>query len=124
MRGGILGRNMSEPTPAPTATVIRTCPEAGKPVRHPWVRRILVIGWTSIFLSAVCLLAGDWVATTKPDTTPLVWGLLLMGARLFGLTSFTIGVVAVFNHRWTQGILLLLLAVGLPIAAFLTFGTI
>lgn len=113
---------MTEPAPAPPTD--RTCPETGKPVRHPWVRRILVIGWISIVLSAICLFAGDWVATTKPDTTPLAWGLLLMGARVFGLTSFTIGAVAVFNHRWTQGILLLLLAVGLPIAAFLMFGTI
>lgn len=87
------------------------------------VRRALLAGWACVALSAVFLwLSGPVTGSAGSDG--VLWAVYLMLARLFGIGSFAIGALAIFNHRWLTGILLLLLSVVLPVVAYTMHGTI
>ena len=80
--------------------------------------RLFLAGWGCAVLSAVFLAlsfaagANMWMA---------IW---LTIARIFGIGGFVIGLIAIFNRRWTVGCLLLLISVGLPFASLIYHGTL
>lgn len=95
---------------------------AGGPDR--WVRTVLRSGWVCVGLSAVFLYLSHPIGSGGGQENLLLWATWLMFARLFGIASFAIGCVAIYNHRWTQGIALLLLSVVLPVVSFFLHGTL
>ena len=88
-----------------------------------FVRRVIWAGWTCVVLSALLLYLSKAV-DAESDAGNFLWAMLLMAARACGLASFAIGGVAIYNGRWNQGVLLMLLAIVLPVIAFLVHGTI
>jgi hypothetical protein len=46
----------------------------------------------------------------------------MMLARVCGLVALGTGGIAIYNHRWVQGILLLGGSVGMPMVSFLWYG--
>jgi len=88
------------------------------------VRRVVIAGWLCLACSAVCLALVELADPGGRRGGMMLRAFLLMGARMFGLSSFAIGCIAIYNHRWTAGVFLLLLAVVLPVVAFLFHGTI
>ena len=81
-------------------------------------------GWACVVLSAVFLYLSKVAGPDQPNPNDVVWAVSLMMARLCGMSSFAIGAVAIYNHRWTQGVLMMLSSVVLPGIAFLVHGTI
>lgn len=88
------------------------------------IRKALRAGWASVFLSAVFLYLSHPIGSGGSQENLLLWATWLMCARLFGIVSFAIGCVAIYNQRWTQGIALLLLSVVLPVVSILLHGTL
>jgi hypothetical protein len=88
------------------------------------VRRLIWAGRVSIALSALCLYLSGPIAAPGDGHAGVMWAVYLMLARLFGIGAFAIGGVAIFNHRWTEGILLCLIAVSLPFLSLYMHGTI
>jgi hypothetical protein len=88
------------------------------------IRRALRAGWASVALSAVFLYLSHPIGSGGSQENLLLWATWLMLARLFGIASFAIGCVAIYNQRWTQGIALLLLSVVLPVLSILLHGTL
>ncbi len=88
------------------------------------VRRILRIGWVCVALAALFLYLSQAIDHTAGGSAHLAWASTLMFARLCGLISFAIGGIALYNHRWTEGVLLQLLSIVLPVVSFLVHGTI
>lgn len=87
------------------------------------VRRLIWSGWACIALSALFLYMSGPIASARGNDAEVLWAVYLMLARLFGICAFAIGGVAIFNHRWTEGILLCLLAVALPFLSLHMHGT-
>ena len=87
------------------------------------VKRMIFLGWSCLFLSAVFLYLSKQVGVEE-DSANIPWALLLMSARLCGLTSFAIGGLAIYNGKWTTGVLMLLFSVVLPVVAFVVHGAI
>lgn len=88
------------------------------------MRRALRAGWASVGLSVVFLYLSHPIGSGGSQENLLLWATWLMCARLFGIASFAIGCVAIYNQRWTQGIALLLLSVVLPVVSILLHGTL
>lgn len=88
------------------------------------VRRIILVGRACVFLSALFLYLSHVVDSDVGGWQYHLWAIFLMIARMCGLASFAIGGVAIYNRRWTEGVLLMLLSVTLPVIAFLMYGTI
>lgn len=88
------------------------------------IRKALRAGWASVFLSAVFLYLSHPIGSGGSQENLLLWATWLMAARLFGIASFAIGCVAIYNQRWTQGIVLLLLSVVLPVVSILLHGSL
>ena len=85
------------------------------------VRRTLNGAWVCVALSAIFL----WLSKVgEAGGGDVLWAMSLMLARLFGMTSFALGGVALYNHKWNEGIALLLISVVLPVIAFVVHGTI
>jgi hypothetical protein len=93
-------------------------------VPSPAESTLATAGRASIALSALFLYLSGPIALAKADGSEVMWAIYLMSARLFGICAFAIGGVAIFNHRWTEGILLCLLAVTLPFLSLYMHGTI
>lgn len=91
---------------------------------HPVVRRAIWGGWACVALSALFLYLSGPTASAPAEDYGVLWAMYLMLARLFGIGSFAIGTLAVFNQRWLVGITLLLLSVVLPVIAYRLHGTI
>ncbi len=92
---------------------------------HPLVARAIWCGWGCVALSALFLwLSGPMTGGPEAAGDGVLWAVYLMLARLFGIASFAIGGLAIFNHRWTVGVLLLLISVILPFVAYQLHGTI
>jgi hypothetical protein len=87
------------------------------------VRRLLWAGRVSIVLSAAFLYLSGPITAARGSDSEVMWATYLMLARLFGICAFAIGGVAIFNHRWTEGVLLCLIAVGLPFLSLYMHGT-
>ena len=92
-----------------------------KRLANPLIPRIIAAGWLCVGLSAGFL----WLSSVFADdpAKATLWALFLMLARLFGIASFAIGGLAIFNHRWAVGIALFLISVALPFLAYSLFGT-
>lgn len=88
------------------------------------VQRVVLTGWACILFSALFLWLSSVVDSGRDGAGSILWASLLMVARLCGLASFAIGGVAIYNRRWTAGVLLMLLSVALPVVAFVVHGTI
>lgn len=88
---------------------------------HLLVRRLIWGGRMSIVLSALFLYLSGPITG---DGNEVMWAVYLMLARLFGIFAFAVGGVAIFNRRWTEGILLCLAAVALPFLSLYMHGTI
>ncbi len=88
------------------------------------VRRTLYAGWLCVALSALFLYVSGTVDVERGRSSDFLWATSLMLARLFGMGSFAIGGVAIYNHRWTEGVLIMLSSVVLPLIAFVLHGTI
>ena len=88
------------------------------------VRRMIWCGWGCIVLSALFLYLSGPITSARGDASEVLWAIYLMAARLFGIGAFAIGGVAIFNHRWTEGILLCLIAMVLPFLSLYMHGTI
>ena len=89
---------------------------------HPIVTRVIRIGWVCVLLSALFLYFSGSIPADGDDL--MQWAMLLMVARLFGLASFVIGAVAIYNHRLGEGISLFGISVALPVLSFLVHGTL
>ena len=89
-----------------------------------FVRRVVLAGWICLAISAACLALVGFTDPASRGSGMMVRVCLWMMARMFGLATFAIGCIAIYNHRWTTGVFLLLLAVILPVLAFLAHGTI
>ena len=89
-----------------------------------WVRRAIWAGWICVVLSALFLALSKVVSSDTGSAEHILWAIFLMVARMCGIASFAIGLVAIYNRRWTSGVLMLLCAVWLPVMAFIFFGTI
>lgn len=87
------------------------------------VRRLVWAGWVCIALSALFLYLSGPISSPQGAGGEVLWAIWLMLARLFGIGAFAIGGIAIFNHRWTEGILLCLLAVSLPFVSLSMHGT-
>jgi hypothetical protein len=88
------------------------------------MRKALRAGWASVGLSAILLYLSQPLGSGGSQENVLLWATYLMGARLFGIASFAIGCIAIYNQRWTHGIALLLLSVVLPFVSILLHGTL
>ena len=88
------------------------------------VRRVILAGWACVLLSAVFLYLSKSVGPGEARDSPILFAIYLMLARLFGIASFAIGGVSIYNHHWTAGVMMMLSSVVLPIFAFLVHGTI
>lgn len=89
-----------------------------------FARRVIWAGWVCVVLAAVFLYISKVVEPEQGESGYALWATYLMLARLCGLSSFAIGGIAIFNHRWVEGIAMLLLSFGLPVIAFVLHGTI
>jgi cation transport regulator ChaC len=102
--------------------------EAVRAVREaahaPLLRKVFAAGWGCVALSAVFLYLSHPIGAGGSQENLLLWATWLMFARLFGIGSFAVGCVAIYNQRWNQGIALLLLSVVLPVISFLLHGTL
>jgi hypothetical protein len=87
------------------------------------VRRLIWCGWGCAALSALFLWLSGPFSSAGDEGGVVVWAFYLMAARLAGIGAFAIGGVAIYNHRWTEGILLCLIAVLLPILSLYMHGT-
>ena len=87
-----------------------------------FVRKLIWGGWACLALSALFLYLSGPISSAQGNEVK--WAVYLMLARLFGMFAFAIGGVAIFNHRWTEGILLCLIAVVLPFFSLHMHGTI
>ncbi len=86
-----------------------------------FLSRAIIVGWVCALLSTFFLfLSIRFFAGAESSNW---WAIAMMTARLFGVVSFFIGAVAIFNKRWTSGVLLFLLSIGLPIVAFHFHGS-
>jgi len=103
---------------------VETPPAAPRPHEHLLVRRAIRAGWVCVALSALFLYLSGPTARAPAQDYGVLWATYLMLARLFGIGSFAIGTLAVFNQRWFVGISLLLLSVVLPVIAYRVHGTI
>ncbi|ANM31262.1 hypothetical protein ABI59_19325 [Acidobacteria bacterium Mor1] len=90
--------------------------------KHPLVTRVIRIGWVCVAVSALFLYLSGSLPAEGGDV--MQWALLLMVARLFGLASFTIGAVAIYNRRFGEGIALFGVSIALPVLSFLLHGTL
>jgi hypothetical protein len=87
------------------------------------LHRVIVAGWFCVGLSAVFLYLSRPSAAGEPPRDVLWWAVTLMAARLCGIGAFVVGCIAIYNQRWTHGVILLLLSVVLPAIAFHFHGT-
>jgi len=87
------------------------------------IHRVIAAGWVCAGLSAVFLYLSRPSPAGEPPRDVLWWAVTLMAARICGIGAFATGCVAIYNERWTHGILLLLLAVVLPAIALHVHGT-
>ena len=102
-------------------------PDEGAAGRHAGrgeilVRKLIWGGWACLGLSALFLYLSGPISSAQGGE--VMWVFYLMLARLFGMFAFATGGVAIFNHRWTEGILLCLIAVVLPFLSLYMHGTI
>lgn len=98
-------------------------PQPNAPSRtHILVQRTILVGRICVLLSGVFLYLSKLADTGHSGN--FGWAMLLMAARTCGIASFAIGGVAIYNGRWTEGVLMMLLSVVLPVVAFVAFGTI
>lgn len=88
------------------------------------VKRTILVGWVCVVLSALFLYLSKVVDSDAGGFGNVMWSMFLMAARTCGISSFAIGGVALYNNRWTEGVLMLLLSVVLPVIAFVVHGTI
>ena len=88
------------------------------------VRRTIRAGWVCVVLSALFLYLSKAVEPGQEGSSEVLWAVYLMMARMCGIASFAIGGIAIYNHRWTEGVMMLLLSVVLPVIAFFVHGTI
>lgn len=87
------------------------------------VRRMMWAGRTCIVLSALFLYLSGPISSARGNDSAVLWATYLMLARLFGICAFAIGGVAIFNNRWTEGVLLCLISVVLPLLSLYLHGT-
>jgi hypothetical protein len=87
--------------------------------RYPLVAKLILLGWVCLFLSSVCLFLSSkaWHSQSL-----LLSGCCMMVARVCGLIALGAGGLAIYNHRWLQGVLLLGGSVGMPMVSFLYYG--
>lgn len=86
-----------------------------------FLSRAIIVGWVCALLSTFFLFLSIESFTGAESSN---WSAIaLMTARLFGIVSFFVGAFAVFNKRWTSGVLLFLLSIGLPLVAFHFHGS-
>lgn len=90
----------------------------------PTVDRVIRAGWVCVALSAIFLWLSGPMTRSTDGTDAVLWALYLMAARMFGICSFAIGGVAIYNQRWGMGIALFLVSVLLPFLAYTMHGTI
>ena len=95
-----------------------------QPQKHPLVDRIIWIGWGCVLLSAIFLYLSGAFPKEADEAKMMRWAMLLMVARMFGIASFTIGGVAIYNRRFGTGIALFGISVALPVLSFLVHGTL
>ena len=116
---GFIVRGLEDAGHGPAATA------AVREAAHfPLIRKVLRAGWGCVALSVVFLYLSHPIGSGGGQENLLLWATWLMFARLFGIASFAIGCVAIYNQRWTQGIAMLLLSVVLPVISFLLHGTL
>ena len=84
----------------------------------------IVAGWCCLLGSSVLLFL-----STRELFDPSAGGtsnlsiILLTAARLCGIGGFVAGLYAIFNQRWTAGVLLLLCSIALPFVSLFAHGT-
>ncbi len=88
-----------------------------------FVKKIILIGWIAIALSSLFLFISGYSIGGVPAGSKTLRALLLMLARTAGMAAFGIGAFAIVNHRWTVGVLLIILSTGLPIVSLYLHGT-
>jgi hypothetical protein len=88
------------------------------------IKLVISAGYLFLFLSGVFLYlsTADLLSEDSGSQTAVFVKLTL--SRLFGISGFLIGVVAIFNQKWTAGSLLLIGSLALPFLALLVHGTI
>ena len=91
---------------------------------HPLVNRAIWADWGCVVLSAIFLWLSGPMTQSSDSGHAVMWAVYLMLARFFGICSFAIGGLAIFNHRWWVGVTLFLLSVLLPFLAYTMHGTI
>ena len=85
------------------------------------IKHVLTVGFVALAASAACLLFGKHAWRSE---SLLLAGTCMMSARLCGLISTGVGVVAIYNRKWWQGVMLLAGAAGLPIVSIFVYGFI
>lgn len=92
--------------------------------REKRVGWIIIGGWLLLALSGVFLYLSTEALLADQEGSQMKTLTYLTISRLAGIGSFVIGVVAIFNQRWTPGGLLLIGSVILPFVALFVHGTI
>ena len=81
-------------------------------------------GWICLICSSSCM----YILSSESDPSMIVGGdkhmLVLIVARLFGISAFICGVVCLLHERWTSGALLLFFSMLLPIISIFVAGSI
>lgn len=85
--------------------------------------RAIRIGWLCVAASAVFLYLSRPGEFADAHGQEIRRAIYLMAARLSGIGSFAIGSLAIYNRRWTTGLILLILSMALPFVAFHWHGT-
>ncbi|MCB9030010.1 MAG: hypothetical protein H6619_03085 [Deltaproteobacteria bacterium] len=83
---------------------------------------LIKAGFACLCISSICLYLSTHTNSDTPYNT--ISALWMMTARLAGIAAFFIGAIAIFNQRWTAGVILFVGSVILPIASLFVHGMI
>lgn len=92
-----------------------------RPIVPSPLKIVLVVGFVALALSTLCLFLSKHAWQSQ---SLLLAGVCMLFARCCGLIAMGGGVVAIYNHLWWQGVVLLGGAVGLPILSLTFYGFI
>lgn len=93
--------------------------QTNSPIQNQLVKKLILLGWICLLLSSACLFLSSkaWDAQSL-----LLSGCCMMVARVCGLISLGAGGIALYDHQWLQGMLLLAGSVGMPMVSLFYYG--
>ncbi|MCB0345207.1 MAG: hypothetical protein KDD66_08810 [Bdellovibrionales bacterium] len=92
--------------------------------QQDFVRKLIYLGWVCLACSSFSLYQSVDLVISEEAGSEVGIVLWMMLARLSGICGFAIGAVAIFNDRWTPGVLLIVGSVSLPFASLCYHGHI